>query len=130
MKRGAASFSENVAAADFLPALRSMAMGTHSAELVVQDNSDDLRYELLADGTVVGAILYRRSQLDVVALVHTEVSPSLEGRGLAARLVAGALDDIRARGLHVVPICPFVRAYIRRHPEYGDLVVRDTQVPD
>ncbi len=105
-------------------------MGTHSAELVVQDNSDDLRYELLADGTVVGAILYRRSQLDVVALVHTEVSPSLEGRGLGARLVAGALDDIRARGLHVVPICPFVRAYIRRHPEYGDLVVRDTQVPD
>jgi uncharacterized protein len=107
-----------------------MAMGTRSPEIVVQDNSEELRYELLADGTVVGAILYRRSPPDTVALVHTEVSPSLEGRGLGARLVAGTLDDVRARGLHVVPICPFVRAYIRRHPEYGDLVVRDTQVSD
>jgi predicted GNAT family acetyltransferase len=56
--------------------------------------------------------------------------PSLENKGLGARLVAGALDDIRARGLRVVPFCPFVRAYIRRHPEYADLVVRHVEVPD
>jgi len=52
----------------------------------------------------------------------------VEGRGLAARLVAGALDDIRARGLHVVPICPFVSSYISRHPDYGDLVARKAGV--
>jgi uncharacterized protein len=65
-----------------------------------------------------------------LALVHTEVEPRHEGRGFASRLVAGALDDIRARGLGVVPTCPFVRSYLERHPEYGDLVVADTAQPD
>jgi predicted GNAT family acetyltransferase len=104
-------------------------MSTRSTEIVVQDNPGELRYELLVDGEVAGEILYRRST-GAVALIHAEVSPSLEGQGLGARLVAGALDDIRARGLHVVPICPFVRSYLRRHPEYGELVVRDTRVWD
>lgn len=104
-------------------------MSTRTPEIVVQDNPGELRYELLVDGEVAGEIRYRRSP-DFVALVHTEVAPAVEGRGLGARLVAGALDDLRGRGLHVVPICPFVRSYIRRHPEYGDLVVRDTEVSD
>lgn len=99
-----------------------MPMGIGSAEIVVQDNPDEQRYELLVEGSLLGALQYRRRP-DAVALIHTEVSPSLEGRGLGARLVAGALDDIRASGLQVVPICPFVRAYIRRHPDYADLVI-------
>jgi predicted GNAT family acetyltransferase len=99
-------------------------VSTESAQASVRDNPEELRYELVVDGDVVGEILYRRSP-GRIALIHTEVSPALEGQGLASRLVAAALDDIRARGSHVVPICPFVRAYIRRHPEYGDLVVRD-----
>ena len=103
-------------------------MNTGSAEnIAVRDNPDELRYELLVDDDVVGEIRYRLAP-DAIALVHTEVSPSLEGKGFGARLVAGALDDIRSRGLHVVPICPFVRGYIRRHPDYGDLVVRDAEV--
>jgi predicted GNAT family acetyltransferase len=101
-----------------------------SAEnIAVQDNPGESRYELLLDEHVVGEVLYRWAP-DHVVLLHTEVLPSLEGRGLGARLVVGALDDIRARGLHVVPFCPFVRAYIRRHPEYADLVVRHAEVPD
>jgi predicted GNAT family acetyltransferase len=99
-----------------------MPMGIGSAEIVVQDNQDEQRYELLVDGSLLGTLQYRRRP-DAVALIHTEVSPSLEGRGLGARLVGGALDDIRARGLQVVPICPFVGAYIQRHPDYADLVV-------
>jgi predicted GNAT family acetyltransferase len=99
-----------------------MSMGIGSAEIVVQDNPDEQRYELLVDGSLLGDLQYRLRP-DAVALIHTEVSSSLEGRGLGARLVAGALDDIRARGLQVVPICPFVRAYIRKHPDYADLVV-------
>jgi predicted GNAT family acetyltransferase len=103
---------------------------TRNAEnIAVQDNPGESRYELLLDEHVVGEILYRAAP-DHVVLLHTEVLPSLEGKGLGARLVAGALDDIRARGLHVVPFCPFVRAYIRRHPEYADLVVRHVEVPD
>jgi predicted GNAT family acetyltransferase len=101
-----------------------------SAEnIAVQDNPGESRYELLLDEHMVGEILYRLAPGRVV-LLHTEVLPSVEGKGLGARLVAGALDDIRARGLHVVPFCPFVRAYIRRHPDYADLVVRDVEVPD
>jgi len=94
------------------------------APVVVRDNPEARRYELVVDGEVAGEILYRRSP-DRIALVHTEVSPALEGQGLGSRLVAGALDDVRAHGLHAVPICPFVRSYVQRHPEYGDLVVSD-----
>jgi hypothetical protein len=100
-----------------------------SAQIAVRDNPDELRYELVVDGDVAGEIRYRLRP-DAVALVHTEVAPKLEGGGLGGRLVAGALDDIRERGLHVIPICPFVRGYIGRHPEYGDLVMRDPDVGD
>jgi uncharacterized protein len=101
-----------------------------SAEnIAVQDNPGKSRYELVLDEHVVGEILYRPTP-DHLVLLHTEVLPSLENKGLGARLVAGALDDIRARGLRVVPFCPFVRSYIRRHPDYADLVVGDLEVPD
>ncbi len=98
-------------------------------DVAVRDNPGELRYELLLDGDLIGEIQYRLRP-DAVVLVHTEVSSSLEGQGLGAQLVAGALDDARARGLHVVPVCPFVRSYIRRHPEYRDLVVRDKEVAE
>ena len=94
---------------------------TETAELTVRDNPAKLRYELRRGDMILGEIRYRLKP-DRVVLVHTEVSPSSEGHGLGGRLVAGALDDIRARGLRVVPICPFVSAYIRRHPEYADLI--------
>jgi predicted GNAT family acetyltransferase len=95
----------------------------------VRDNPAELRYELVDDGRVLGEILYRRDP-DRIVLVHTEVPPELEGKGLASRLVAGALDDIRARGLRVVPVCPFVRSYLRDHPGFDDLVATDLQVSD
>ena len=91
-------------------------MSTESSQVVVRNNPDALRYELVVDDEVVGEIDYRRSN-DAVVLVHTEVSPALEGRGLGGQLVAGALEDIRAQGLRVVAVCPFVRAYLRRHPD-------------
>ena len=92
-----------------------------TGELAVRNNAEESRYELLVDGKVLGEILYR-TRLGRVVLLHTEVLPAAEGGGLGSRLVAGALDDIRARDLRVVPLCPFVAAYIRRHPEYADLV--------
>ena len=101
-----------------------------SAEnIAVRDSPGESRYELVLDEQVVGEIAYRLTP-DHMALIHTEVLPSLENKGLGARLVAGALDDRRARGLRVVPFCPFVRSYIRRHPDYADLVVGDLEVPD
>ena len=55
-------------------------------------------------------------------LVHTEIDPAFEGHGLGSHLAAGALDDARQRGLTVVPLCPFVTAYLRRHHEQLDVV--------
>ena len=93
-------------------------------EYVVRNNPDELRYEILRDGRLLGEIRYR-IDTGVVTLVHTEVKPAAEGQGVGSRLVAGALEDIRARGLSLEPVCPFVRAYLARHPEHSDLVVSD-----
>ena len=92
--------------------------------LSVRDNPAERRYELQVDGSVKGEISYR-DEPGVITLLHTEVAPELEGHGLGGLLVSGALDDIRARGLHLVPVCPFVVSYLERHPEYADLVRSD-----
>jgi uncharacterized protein len=88
----------------------------------VLDNPDELRYELWVDGARVGFIAYRHEP-GVIVLVHTDIDPAYEGKGLGSRLVAGALADLRSRGLGLVPLCPFVAAYLRRHPDQADLVV-------
>ncbi len=95
--------------------------------LRVIDNPTELRYELFDDEELAGEIRYRRVP-GALALVHTEVEP--KRRGLGTELVKGALDDMRERGLRVVPVCPFVAAYIRRHPEYADLLAPDDQQPE
>jgi predicted GNAT family acetyltransferase len=68
-------------------------------------------------------VIVYRGRDGVVTLVHTEVEPEWEGHGIGSKLVLGALDDVRARGLRIRPLCPFVAGYIRHHPEYEDLVV-------
>ena len=79
------------------------------------------RYEARREGALVGILEYvvKRGRL---ALVHTEVPPELEGRGIAGALARFALDDARARALRVIPVCPYVRAFLERHPEFADLV--------
>lgn len=87
----------------------------------VADNEEKSRYELTLDGGVIGWIDYERSN-GVLSLTHTWVEAEQRSHGHGERLVRDALDDVRERGLAAEPICPFVIAYIRRHPEYGDLV--------
>jgi predicted GNAT family acetyltransferase len=83
----------------------------------VVDNAAALRYEIRVDGRLAGSIRYTRNG-DIVTLVHTEVDPAFEGHGVGSALVQGALDDARARGLTVRPLCPFVAAWLRTHPDY------------
>jgi predicted GNAT family acetyltransferase len=87
----------------------------------VADHPDAKRYELTAEDERLGFVTYRLAP-GVIAFLHAEVNPAHEGEGWGSRLVAGALDDARARGLKVRPVCPFVAAYIERHPEYRDLL--------
>lgn len=94
---------------------------TTSVEFSVADNAEEQRYEARLGEKVIGFIPYRQGP-ERITLIHTQVDSQFEGEGVASRLVAGALDDIRRRGLTLVPLCPFVRTYLRRHPEYSDLV--------
>lgn len=86
----------------------------------VIDRPERRRYELDVDG-VVAFIEYEAGDGRVTA-THTVVPESLGGRGVGSTLVRGMLDDLRARGLAVVPQCPFVAAWIGKHPGYADLV--------
>lgn len=86
----------------------------------VRDNPARSRFELDASGGT--AILNYRLDRGVMVLNHTETPPELRGHGIASRLVAGVLETARARGLKVVPRCPFVRDYLADHPEFGDLL--------
>jgi predicted GNAT family acetyltransferase len=87
----------------------------------VVDVPDRERYELHVGDDLAGVIEYRTTAAGL-ALVHTEIDPAFEGRGLAGRLIAGALDDARSRGVLIRPICRVVAGYIRRHTEFLDLV--------
>lgn len=92
------------------------------AEMIVRDHPDGQRFEITVDGELAGVADYRIDDGKVL-MPRVEVLPRFEGKGVGSALVKQALDTIRAeeRGT-VVPMCPFVEAWIRRHPEYQDLV--------
>lgn len=87
----------------------------------VRDNSDQHRYEI-TKGEEVGGFAEYEVRDDVITMKHTEVDPAYEGEGLGSKLARGALDAARSRRLSVIPLCPFIAGYIRRHDEYADLV--------
>jgi uncharacterized protein len=101
--------------------LESAAGSPADAEVV--DVPEKCRYELRLDGRLIGLAAYRRRD-GRIALTHTEVDESCEGRGFGSRLAAAALDDARRRGLRVLPLCPFIAHYVQQHPEYQELVAR------
>lgn len=86
----------------------------------VRDNPARHRFELEVDGHL--AIAVYSLAPGVITFIHTEVPEALAGRGIGSRLAKGALAAVRARGLKVVPRCPFIRGYIEKHPEWQDLL--------
>jgi len=85
----------------------------------VRDNTERHRFELEADGQIAYSN-YRLSN-GVLTILHTEVPKTMEGRGIGSALARGLLDIARSQGLKVQPLCPFVRAFMDRHPEYAEL---------
>lgn len=80
------------------------------------------RYQASIDDRPAGFIDYEVNR-GVVVLTHTEVGDGFEGKGVGSALARFALDDIRAAGTHtVLPFCPFIKAWITRHPEYSSLL--------
>jgi len=86
----------------------------------VRDNRAEQEFELDVDGH--RAIAAYQIEGDTIVFTHTLVPKAIEGRGVASKLIRAALDSARDAGLKVVPQCPFVAAYIERHPEYRELV--------
>lgn len=87
----------------------------------VTDAPEAKRFEARVDGKLAGFIQYQ-VRPDAVVLVHTQVLDEFEGKGVGSVLVRRVLDDIRARDGKIIPTCPFVAEYIRRHPDYLSVV--------
>ena len=90
-------------------------MGLDAGRTEAQDNPAASRFELTVDG-LTAFLVYERHP-DTLVLVHTEVPDGLRGHHLGEQLVVAALDAARQEGRRVVAVCPFVRAYLRRHPD-------------
>jgi uncharacterized protein len=87
----------------------------------IEDVPDRGRYEARDDGRVAGFAEYQLSG-PVIVFTHTEVDDAYEGQGVGGALVRTSLDEARAAGRKVLPLCPFYRGWLERHPEYADLV--------
>jgi predicted GNAT family acetyltransferase len=85
-------------------------------------NASAERYEIHVGEERAGFTEAHPLEDGTVLFPHTEVDSSFEGQGLASKLVAGALDDIRERGLRIQVTCPYILAWLPKHPEYQDLV--------
>jgi uncharacterized protein len=95
-------------------------MGNESDQISVIDNEAEHQYEAHVDGEV--AVLTYERRGNHITFFHTGVPPALEGRGIAGMLARTALEAARADGLEVIPLCPYVVAYLKRHQEYLPLV--------
>ena len=91
------------------------------------DHPEINRFELRAADDQVAAYSEYNVLKGALLFTHTEVLPEYEGRGLGSKLAAFALDEARRRGVHVIPVCPFIAAFLRKHPEYHDLVTEESR---
>lgn len=89
----------------------------------VSDEPERRRFVVTVNGRLAGHVQYRLRPPNLV-VAHTEIDPEFQGRGLGGLLARAALDVARERGLVVDNMCPFVAAWIDRHPDYAELLVR------
>ncbi len=92
-------------------------------EYTLVDNAEEKQYEYRLDGGIA-KVKYIKTK-DKVFLTHTEVPRAYEGKGIASALVAEVLKEVEKSGLALIPLCPYVAAYIKRHPEWKPLVMKN-----
>ena len=90
------------------------------------DNKEAKQYEIHIEDSIV-KIEYIKAQ-EKIYFTHTEVPTKLEGKGIGSSIVKLALEDIKSKGLTLVPLCPFVALYIKRHPEWRELVLKGINI--
>jgi predicted GNAT family acetyltransferase len=94
---------------------------THEQIVEIHDRPKARRYEISVDGVLAGFADYERG-VGQITFTHSEMDDAFAGRGLAGLLARKSLDDARAAGEHVLPLCPFYRSWMQRHADYADLV--------
>lgn len=102
-------------------------MSHPSAAPIVERIDTKHRYEILVDGKRAGLTAYRDRDAQRV-FYHTEVDDAFAGQGLASQLVTQALTDVRNSGKRIVPVCPYVAKYLKKHDEFADIT--DPVTPD
>lgn len=106
---------------------RAVGCGIVGAMAEVRDIPDARQYEITVDGEHAGLIDYVDTEGQRI-LYHTEIDDKFGGQGLAGTLVEQALADTRAAGKRIVPVCPYIAKYVKRHHDYDDIL--DPVTPD
>jgi predicted GNAT family acetyltransferase len=94
------------------------------SEVSVRNHPEQHRYEAILGGELAGYCEYNLVG-DAIMFTHTEVLPAFEGKGVGSSLARHVLDEAKAGGKHVIPVCQFIAGYLRKHPEYAELVRDD-----
>ena len=89
--------------------------------LTVDDAPERSRFELRRGDALLGVADYRPGGASLI-IAHTEIAEGHEGEGLGSTLIGSMLDQLRAGGRTIIPLCPFTAAFVARHPEYADVV--------
>ena len=96
------------------------------ADIELVKNETDQRFEMVVDADT--AIITYKQTHDKIYLLHTEVPPELEGKGVATAIIEKTLNYIEKDHLKLIPLCPFVVAYIKRHPEWKSLLDESVKI--
>jgi predicted GNAT family acetyltransferase len=100
-------------------------------DLRVLDVPDLERFEARsADGSELAGLIDYRSGSGFIVLLHTEVLEGFEGQGIGSRLVRAVFEDLRERDIAVIPKCPFIVAWLQKHPEQQDILFRPLEAPE
>ncbi|MBQ0906549.1 GNAT family N-acetyltransferase [Micromonospora sp. U21] len=96
-------------------------------QFTVTDAPTRERFEARDEAGVVAGVVTYQLTGSIIVYTHTEVDPEFEGKGVGSTLARAVMDDARARGRTVVPLCPFLSEWLVKHPQYEDIVARSTR---